>query len=112
MTIFNGGYELSMNNGLMNLSSVKQMLFCIAQNDSSSQELDTHTILGVSNILEEIGYEIEQSYDRIRYKREAAERRHSKLREAIAVLKESESLIGRSDLDRILKADEEVPNAD
>jgi len=73
MTVFRGGFKPDTNNGLMNLNSVKQMLFCIAQNESSARELDAYSLLGISNLLDDVGYEIEQAYGKMLDEQEAAD---------------------------------------
>ncbi len=65
MTVFSSGLKPDMTSGLLNLNSVKQMLFCIAQNESSARELDAYAMLGISNILEDAGSEIEQDWNEI-----------------------------------------------
>ena len=55
MTVFNGGFRPDITAGMMSLHSVKQMLFCIAQNDNSAREMDAYTLLGISSIIEDAG---------------------------------------------------------
>ncbi len=72
MTVFRGGYQPDISTGLLNLNSVKQMLFCIAQDESAARELDAYSILGISNILADAGHEVEASYNRLDDELEAA----------------------------------------
>ena len=106
MTVFSGGYKPAAHDGIMNLHSVKQMLFCIAQSDYSTQELDPYSLLGISNILEDAGYQIEREYNDMIDKEEKYIKRHRKLRAALAALGESGNPIGRSDIAQILADDE------
>ena len=106
MTVFNGGLKPDMTSGLLNLNSVKQMLFCIAQNESSARELDAYAMLGISNILEDAGNEIEQRWNEMVDKEERLIKRLRKLRAALAALSESVNLVGRSDIAKILADDE------
>lgn len=106
MTVFRGGHQPDISTGLLNLHSIKQMLFCIAQNKSSAQELDTYAMLGISNLLEEAGHEIEASYDREYSKLEAARKRHMKLRASLAAYIESSRSIEKSAIVNILAEDE------
>ncbi|HBT86969.1 hypothetical protein [Desulfobacter sp.] len=93
--------------GLLNLQSVKQMLFCIAQDESAAQELDAYTLLGISNILDSTGHEIEAAYDELLDKQEAMVKRHRKLRAKLAAYLESGIILGKSDLAMILADDEQ-----
>ncbi|WP_321492748.1 hypothetical protein [uncultured Desulfobacter sp.] len=80
MSIFRGGYQSDISTGMLNLCSIKQMLFCIAQDDSAAQEMNYTTLLGISNILEDAGHEIEHDYNALCKKEKAAVKRHMKLR--------------------------------
>ncbi len=111
MGVFNGGYKPDTHSGLMKLFSVKQLIFCLGQSDDAAHELDAYSMLGISMMLEEAGYEIEQCYEKILKSEEAAEKRHNKLRAELAALKEIQGLIGASDISRILEADQEVNHA-
>ncbi len=107
MAIFSGGYKPDATQGLMNLQSIRQMIFCIAQDDNSAQELDAFSMLGISNILGEIGYEIEQAYNKMSDDLAATKQRHSELRAALAALSESVNPVSRSDIAKILADDEQ-----
>lgn len=106
MPVFNGGYDYIIDSGFMKLVSIKQLLFCIAQDESVLQELDTYTLLGVTMMLEEAGYEIEQAYDRLDKKLDTAKKRHDELRAALAKYRETNRFGGKSDIDQILRDDE------
>ena len=93
MAIFRGGFEPDVTQGLMNLQSIRQMVFCIAQDDSAAQELDAFSMLGISNILGEIGFEIEQAYNKMAGELEAEKQRHRELRAALAEYKESNRMV-------------------
>lgn len=107
MAIFSGGYAESTDSGLMKLWCMKQLLICIAQEEGAFNELDSYSMLGLTMILNEVGYEIETHHDKISDALEASKKRHAKLRADIAALKESGGPIGGSDLAQILEADEE-----
>ena len=107
MTVFNGGYTPAAHDGLLNLHSVKQMIFCIAQNDSSAQELNAYSLLGISNILEEAGYKIEQDFNEMIDKEEKYIKRHRKLRAALAAYDESGCISDRPSIAQILADDEQ-----
>ena len=63
MTIFTGGFIPDTHTGLRKLWCIKQLLFCIAQEENAFRELDSYSILGLTTILEEIGFEIETHYE-------------------------------------------------
>lgn len=107
MPIFNGQYPPDFTSGLMNLNSVTRMLFCIAQNDSSFRELDIYSLLGVSNILEAAGHEIEQAHDELFDKYEALGKRHRDLRAGLSAYIESHGLSSDSAIARILADDDQ-----
>jgi plasmid replication initiation protein len=93
----------------MNLNSIKQMLFCIAQDDSAAQELDAYTLLGISNILDNTGHEIEAAYGELLDKHEAMIKRYRKMLVELSVFLESHGLSCDSDLAKILAdAEQEV----
>lgn len=105
-TVFQGGNQPDITTGLMNLYSVTQMIFCIAQDDSSAQELDAYTLLGISNILQNAGNEIECAYNELFFKEEVGVKRHMKLRVNLASYLESESIVCKSAIASILADDE------
>ena len=112
MTVFRGGFKPEISSGLMNLNSVKQMLFCIAQEESAARELDAYSILGISNILGDAGYEIEYEYNSVYEELEATRKRHNKLRAALAFYVESGGFVDMSAIAKILADDEkEAPDA-
>ena len=90
----------------MNLQAVKQMLFCIAQDDSAAQELNAYSLLGISNILEDAGYRIEQDYSQMIDTEEKYIKRHMKLRADLAAFLEGERFLCKSELGKILAEDE------
>ena len=81
--------------------------FCIAQDDGAAQELDAYALLGLSNILDSTGHEIESAYDELLDKQEAMVKRHRKLRAKLAAYLESGTILGKSDLAIILADDEQ-----
>ena len=107
MTMFRGGYKPAAHDGLLNLQSVKQMIFCIAQEDSAAQQLDADSMLGISSILEDAGYRIEQEYNEMIHKEEKYIKRHSKLRAALASLAEADRLVEGVAIAQILADDEQ-----
>ncbi len=105
MGTFNGGYTPNAENGLINLYAVKQVLFCIAQSDSAALELDSHSILGLSNILESAGYEIEKGIDEMLHKEDKDLERHNKLRADLMSYLGSGKNLCKSDIVKILAED-------
>ena len=111
MPIFNGGHESDITSGLMNLNSIKQMIFCIAQKDNLSREMGAYDWLGVSNILEHAGHEIEKAYDELLDKHEAMIKRYRKMVVELSVFLESKGLSCDSELAKILAdAEQEMPS--
>jgi len=102
MTIFNAGDSADITSGLMNLNSVKQMIFCIAQEDNLSREMNAYDWLGVSNILEHAGHEIEKAYDELFDEHEVVVRRYRKMQFELSVYIDSHRLSGDSELVKIL----------
>ena len=91
---------------LMNLQAIKQMLFCIAQDDSAAQELNAYSLLGISNILEDAGYRIERDYNEMISKEDQYIKRHMKLRADLAAFLEGQRFLCKSELAKILAEDE------
>lgn len=96
--------------GLMNLNSIKQMFFCIAQSDDSAHELDSYSLLGISNIMEASVDEVEQAYNAMIDAETRHIHRHNKLRADIAAYMESDQFLSKSALAQILADDEKEVN--
>ena len=104
MPVFN-----DVTTGLMNLNSVARMIYCIAQEDNLFKEMDAYSWLGVSNILEHAGHEIEKAYDELLDKHEAMIKRYRKMLVELSVFLESHGLSCDSELAKILAdAEQEV----